>query len=144
MRKPIRIVKPTITALALVKRGANKVNFSVLKNEKTDVSGKIFKEESSEEVKLRENFVDIEDVKTSSIILEELATIATDCKDEKTKLSIEEILNCYNEQLPEEEVQETEEQKEETEKVTITSAAEYLGEPKGTSVITAEQFLKGE
>jgi len=118
MRKGIRIVKPKIHALALVKRGANKVNYSVLKNDK-GMAGKIFTEESPDEKSIRENFVDSEDVKTSAIILDEIADIYTNCKDEKTKLSLEELLQNYNEILPE-----VEEEK--------------------SDLTTAEQFLKGD
>ena len=123
----IRIVNPSFKALALLKRGANKVNYSILKTDKS-IAGKIFTEESPDEKSIRENFVDSEDVKTSAIILDELSDIYKECKDEKTKLSIEELLNCYNEQLPDVEDQKT------------ITASDFLG----SKTLTAEEFLNKE
>lgn len=98
--KSVRIKEPKIVALALVGRGANRVNRSILKGEKA-MSGKIFKEETADETSARLSFDDIEDLKKSADILTEVSEIYLDCKDERTKNLLGELLTHYEKELPE-------------------------------------------
>ena len=99
MKMSIRIYRPTVRKLALVKRPAHLTRLSVLKSEKV-FTDNIFKEESSEEANARKNFKDFEDIKTSASILVEVREIYQECKDEKTKALLGELLTHYNEKLP--------------------------------------------
>lgn len=99
MKMSIRIYRPTVRKLALVKRPAHLTRLSVLKSEKV-FTDNIFKEESSEEANARKNFKDFEDIKTSASILVEVSEIYQECKDEKTKALLGELLTHYNEKLP--------------------------------------------
>lgn len=91
-----KLVNLKIDHLALVKRGANKVNRSVLKSE---VKGKIFKVESSEEANAREQLNDPKEFIKSAEILEDICDIYEIAKGEvQDKLG--EVITHYNGKLP--------------------------------------------
>jgi len=105
-----------IDKLALVERGANKVNRSVLK---ADVSGKIFKVEDSDEADARKILDDPKEVIKSSEILDDICGVYEVANGEvQDKLG--EIIKHYNGQLPEIENKKTE--------VVLTTAEELLKE----------------
>jgi len=104
-----------IDTLALVNRGANKVNNSVLK---ADVSGNIFKVESSEEAQARKAFDDPKEFIKSSEILHDICGVY-EIADGKCQDKLGEIIKHYNGQLPELDVEEPKETK-------LTTASELL------------------
>jgi len=105
-----------IDKLALVERGANKVNRSVLK---ADVTGKIFKGEDADEKETRQILDDPKELIKSSEILEDVCGVYEIANGEvQDKLG--EIIKHYNGQLPKIENKKTE--------VVLTTAEELLKE----------------
>lgn len=88
-----------IDKLALVRRGANRVNFSVLKSDK-NLDAKIFKEESTDEAKAKADFEEFIDYRIASEVLLDIAEVAKECPDENTRNKLTEILESYEKELP--------------------------------------------
>ena len=93
-----------IDKLALVPRGANKVNRSVLKSEDLSV---IFKEESAEEIEARKKLDNPEEIIKSSEILEDICGVY-EVADGEVKNKLGEIIKFYDGKLPEIEQSENE------------------------------------
>ena len=95
-----------IEKLALVRRGANRVNYSVLKSADKAVSGKIFKQVDADEANAKASIVDLEDLNHAASILEDLSDVYQIAKGE-VQDKIGEIIKHHNGQLPSFQTEET-------------------------------------